>query len=67
MIDESPLKPVAPDATETALLKQEASKNLVDVRKLITECGYHRRNEELAELEAVLRGERKFADLPSRV
>ena len=30
-------------------------------------CGYHRRDEELAELQAVLRGERTFADLPPRV
>lgn len=60
-------KPTAPDVTKTALLKQEASKNLGDARKLIAECGYHRRDEELAELEAVLRGEKKFADLPPRV
>jgi hypothetical protein len=33
----------------------------------ISSCGYHRRDEELAELQAVLRGERKFADLPPRV
>lgn len=65
--DKNPPKPVVLDAAQTALLKQEASKNLVDGRKLISECGYHRRDEELAELEAVLRGERKFADLPPRV
>jgi hypothetical protein len=67
LIDDGPRKPIAPDAAETAPLHQEANKNLIDARKLITDCGYHRRDEELAELEAVLRGERKFADLPPRV
>jgi hypothetical protein len=33
----------------------------------IKTCGYHRRDEELAELQAVLRGERSFASLPPRV
>jgi hypothetical protein len=36
-------------------------------RKLIAECGYHRRDEELAELDAVVAGARRFADLPPRV
>jgi hypothetical protein len=35
-------------------------------RKLIADCGYHRRDEELAELDAVRAGAR-FADLPPRV
>jgi hypothetical protein len=30
-------------------------------------CGYHRRDEELAEPQAVLRGERSFAGLSLRV
>jgi hypothetical protein len=66
-IDESPLKPVVPDAAEAVRLKEEARANLAAAGKLIADCGYHRRDEELAELEAVLRGERKFADLPPRV
>lgn len=60
-------KPKVPDAMEAAHLFEEARQNLVVARKLVEECGYHRRDEELVELEAVLRGERKFADLPPRV
>lgn len=33
----------------------------------IASCFYHRRDEELAELQDVLVGKRKFADLPPRV
>jgi tetratricopeptide (TPR) repeat protein len=67
MLDDNPPKPVAPDETEAARLKAEAAENVAAARKLITDCGYHRRDEELAELEAVLAGTRKFADLPPRV
>jgi hypothetical protein len=67
MLDDNPPKPVAPDVAEDARLKQEARTNLAKASKLITDCGYHRRDEELAELEAVLSGKRKFADLPPRV
>jgi hypothetical protein len=31
--------------------------------KLVAECGYHKRDEEVAELDAVLCCERRFADL----
>jgi tetratricopeptide (TPR) repeat protein len=67
LISDGPSKPVTPDAAEAARLKDEAAKQLVIVADFIKTCGYHRRDEELAELEAVLRGERKFADLPPRV
>jgi hypothetical protein len=67
MIDGGPPKPAVPDAAEAARLKHEASKHLVIAADYIETCGYHRRDEELAELQAVLRGERKFADLPPRV
>jgi hypothetical protein len=67
LIDDIPPVSVLFDPIEAARLKNEASKNLIDARKLIAVCGYHRRDEELAELEAVLRGEKKFADLPPRV
>jgi hypothetical protein len=33
----------------------------------IKTCGYHRRDEELAQLEAVLEAKRTFASLPPRV
>jgi len=67
LIDDSPPKPVAPDAAEAARLTDDATTNLANARNLITECGYHRREDELAELEAVLKGARPFADLPPRV
>jgi hypothetical protein len=44
-----------------------AHADLDTARKLIADCGYHRRDEELAELDAVLAGARRFADLPPRV
>jgi hypothetical protein len=66
MIDDGPPRPVAPEAEEAARLKEQARANLAAARKLIAACGYHRRDEELAELEAVLADERRFADLPPR-
>jgi hypothetical protein len=67
MFDHSPSNSVAPDSAEAARLAEEARANLIDARKLITDCGYHRRDEELAELEAVLAGLRRFGNLPPRV
>jgi hypothetical protein len=62
-----PPKPVVPSAERIAELKIEAEKQLKIAGDYIETCGYHRRDEELAELQAVLRGERKFAELPPRV
>jgi len=67
LIDGGPAKPTVPAAEEAAKLMEEARQNLGEARKLIESCGYHRRDEELAELEAVLAGTRRFADLPPRV
>ncbi|HXO68491.1 MAG TPA: hypothetical protein VN838_05970, partial [Bradyrhizobium sp.] len=67
MVDDSPPKPIMPNATNAKNLKEEAAEQLVTAAHYITTCGYHRRDEELAELQAVLRGERKFADLPPRI
>jgi TIR domain/AAA ATPase domain len=67
LTDDSPLKPLEPDTAEAARLKEEAAKQLAIAANYIKTCGYHGRDEELTELEAVLRGERKFADLPPRV
>ena len=67
LVENSPPKPALPDADAAARLKQEAEVHLDKARKLIAECGYHRRDEELAELDAVLAGERRFAELPPRV
>jgi hypothetical protein len=64
---DNPPKPAAPSAEEIARLKEEAAAQLKIAADYISSCGYHRRDEELAELQAVLRGERKFADLPPRV
>jgi len=67
LVEPSPPLPVLPDADTAAALKEEARKELGVARKLIDECGYHRRDEELAELDAVVAGARRFADLPPRV
>jgi tetratricopeptide (TPR) repeat protein len=67
LIDDSPRRPNMPDVAELAGLKDEAAKQLAIAADYIKTCGYRRREEELAELEAVLRAERKFADLPPRV
>jgi hypothetical protein len=53
--------------SETTRLKDVARTNLDDARKLIASCGYHRCDEERAQLEAVLNGKGRFADLPPRV
>jgi hypothetical protein len=45
----------------------EARRELDAARTLIAECGYHRRDEELSELDEVVAGRRRFADLPPRV
>ncbi len=67
LLKASPPNPTVPAADEANRLRDEAAKNLATAAELIQTCGYHRRDEELAELEAVLRGERRFADLPPRV
>jgi tetratricopeptide (TPR) repeat protein len=67
LIEDSPPPPAPPGLEETAKLAAEARVNLATARELIERCGYHRRDEELAELEAVRDGRRRFADLPPRV
>ena len=67
LVERSPLRPILPDATAADALGEEARKELDVARKLIAECGYHRRDEELAELDAVVASGRRFADLPPRV
>ncbi len=64
---DNPPKPVVPGGEQIAQLKAEAEKQLSAAAKLIETCGYHRRDEELAELQAVLAGKKKFAKLPPRV
>ena len=58
LVDDSPPKPALPDAAEAARLREEAAANLATARKLIADCGYHRRDEEQAELEDVAAGRR---------
>jgi tetratricopeptide (TPR) repeat protein len=67
LVDETSPTRAPPDAADPALLREEARTNLATAPKLIAECGYHRRDEELAELEDVAAGRRRFADLPPRV
>ena len=67
LVEGSPAAPAPPDAAEAARLLEEARAQLAIASKLVAECGYHTRDEEVAELEAVLKGERRFADLPVHV
>ena len=64
---DNPHKPTPPSAEEIARLKSEAAEQLKIAADYISSCGYHKCDEELVELQAVLRGEQKFADLPPRV
>jgi hypothetical protein len=66
-IGDGPQKPVTLAGAEVARLKEEAATFLAVASDYIDSCGYHNRAQELAELRAVLRGERRFADLPPRV
>jgi hypothetical protein len=59
--------PALPDPAEAARQWDAVPKELDAARKLIAECGYHRRDGELAELDAVVTGRRRFADLPARI
>src|SRR5438876_224043 len=52
LIVEGPRKPERPSEAERKSLQDEAAKQLADAAKLIKTCGYHRRDEELAELQA---------------
>ena len=67
LIDNGPPPSAPPGADESAKLAQVARENLATARDLIARCGYHKRDEELAELEAVRDGHRRLADLPPRV
>jgi hypothetical protein len=46
-------------------LHDEAAKQLAIASDYIQKCGYHRRDEELAELQAVLNGAREAISLPT--
>lgn len=67
LFDNSPPKPTLPNDAQHKSLHDDAAKQLAIAADYIEKCDYHRRDEELAELQAVLRGEKKFADLPPRV
>jgi tetratricopeptide (TPR) repeat protein len=67
LIEDSPPKPVQPSEGERKGLREEAAKQLVIAADYIEKCDYHRRDDEIAELQAVLRGERTFASLSPRV
>ncbi len=67
MIGDSPPPLEMPDAEKREGLREGAAKQIGIAAKLIEESGYHRRDAELAELQAVLKGERTFASLPPHV
>jgi len=60
-------RPALPAAGAAAALREGAHEQLDVARRLISTCGYHRRDEDLAELDAVVAGAGRFADLPPRV
>ena len=64
---DSPPKPELLSEVESKSLQDEAAKQFAIAANYITTCGYHRRDEELVELQGVLRSERTFASLPPRV
>ncbi len=64
---DNPPKPTFLNDNEIVELKREAEGQLKIAADYIDTCGYHRRDKEFAELQAVQRGEKKFADLPPRV
>src|SRR5262249_36893538 len=67
ILREGPPAQQRPSAAEIETLMEEAGRELAVARNLISKCGYHRRDEELAELEAVLRRDRLIADLLPRI
>jgi tetratricopeptide (TPR) repeat protein len=67
LLEDSPPPPVVPDAAGATRLKAEAARQVAIAADYIKTCGYHLRDTALAELQAVLRGECRFADLPPRV
>ena len=64
---DNPPKPEVPSVEEVPKLREEAEKQIKIADEYIQSCGYHRRDEELAELKDVLAGKRTFASLPPRV
>jgi tetratricopeptide (TPR) repeat protein len=64
---DNPPKPEVPSPEKIAELKAEAERQIKIADDYIQSCGYHRRDEELAELKEVLAGKRMFASLPPRV
>jgi hypothetical protein len=67
LVDDSPPQPEPPSPIERERLHDEAAEQLRIAADYMKQCGYHRRDTELAELQRVLRGERTFATLPPRV
>jgi hypothetical protein len=67
LTDDSPPKSTPPGDGELSALHDEATRHLAIAAAYIEKCGYRRRDEELVELQAVLRGDRTFASLSPRV
>ncbi len=60
---DNPPKPEVPSAEKIAELKAEAEKQIKIADDYIQTCGYHRRDEELAELKAGVGGEEDVREL----
>jgi tetratricopeptide (TPR) repeat protein len=66
-IEGAPPKAERPGEAACKRLYDEAAKQLTSAAGYIERCGYHRRDRELIELQAVLRDKRSFESLPPRV
>jgi tetratricopeptide (TPR) repeat protein len=55
-----------PDENQRMNLREEGEKEVILAARYVATCGYHRRDAEVSELEAVVKGERSFASLPDR-
>jgi hypothetical protein len=67
LIDGTLRNPAKPSEAERKGLCEEAAKQLAIAADHIEKSGYHRRDEEFAELRALLKGGQTFGRLPPRV
>jgi len=65
--NKNPPRPAPLSANRVARLKTETAEQLQIAADYISSCSYHKRDEELAELQEVLAGKKSFASLRPRV
>ena len=67
LVSSAPPKPAVPPPEAIVELRAEAEKQIKTAADYIKKYGYHRRDKELDELRALLRGDSTFSDLPPHV